>query len=206
MAQQLRELGFQQFKSDASLFRSPERDIDVSVHVDDPIISGRDRQVVEKFLAELESRVLFKRAPILEPSGEPVVYRGRSYTRDFTSISVTPVPGYIAKTLQACGMANCNGVQTPGMSGSKPPLEEDPPLDPAEHKSFRSTLGRLMFLAGERGDIQFCLKELARSMSAPRASDQLALKRLLRHLRATEGFGSKLSLPPRTAQHLGSLR
>jgi hypothetical protein len=195
LADQLAELGFQQLKSDASLFRDPLRDIEMSVHVDDPIVSGRDRASVEVFFEELEQRVLFKRGPALLANGPAVIYLGKSYTRDATSITVAPISDYIAKTLKAYGMAQCSVVHTPATKQNHEKDAPDQPLTTEDHKHFRSVLGRLMFLASERGDLQFALKELARSMSAPTTSDSLALKRVLRYLRGTETFGTRLSMP-----------
>ena len=56
-------------------------------------------------------------------------------------------------------------------------------LSPVEATKFRATVARLNYVCAERPDIQYSVKELARSMATPRKLDVVKLKRLARYLR-----------------------
>ena len=49
--------------------------------------------------------------------------------------------------------------------------EEEPLLGVAEHKQYLTIVGKLMFLTGERPDIQFCVNECARRVEKSSARD-----------------------------------
>ena len=48
---------------------------------------------------------------------------------------------------------------------------EDATLGPEEAKLYRAVSARLNYIAPDRADIAYAVKEAARSMSAPRVSD-----------------------------------
>ena len=55
-------------------------------------------------------------------------------------------------------------------------------LDEAEARLFRSITMRLAYLSGDRPDIVFSVKELARQSKEPRKVDMLGVKKLVRYL------------------------
>ena len=55
-------------------------------------------------------------------------------------------------------------------------------LDPAEATEYRALAARANYLAADRPDVGYAVKELCRDMSAPRKSSQAKLKRLGRYL------------------------
>ena len=64
----------------------------------------------------------------------------------------------------------------------KKTVEEDHDLDAAEAKKFRAIVARLNYLAVDRIDIQYAVKESARRMSQPRSSDWKAVQKIGRYL------------------------
>ena len=56
-------------------------------------------------------------------------------------------------------------------------------LDDAQVIKYRAFVARANYLAVDRGDIAFCVKELARCMSTPSRQDWERLQRLARYLR-----------------------
>ena len=56
-------------------------------------------------------------------------------------------------------------------------------LDDAQITRYRALVARANYLAVDRGDIAFCVKELARCMSSPSRQDWERLQRLARYLR-----------------------
>ena len=68
--------------------------------------------------------------------------------------------------------------------GVKPNVEVDyeEPMNETDNTQFRALAARANYLAQDRGDIQFAVKELSRRMSSPASGDWIALKRLGRYL------------------------
>ena len=55
---------------------------------------------------------------------------------------------------------------------------EDRLMAPSEATQYRAMVARLNFLSIDRPDLQFCVKESARNMSAPTNGDWKAVKRI----------------------------
>ena len=69
------------------------------------------------------------------------------------------------------------------MPGDKAEIKEDEiPLVDKEATQFRALTARGIYLAQDRSDIGFAVKELARKMATPTESDWMGLKRLGRYL------------------------
>ena len=58
-------------------------------------------------------------------------------------------------------------------------------LNANEHASLRRHVGQLLWLSGERPDMQFAVKRLTQVLTGPTVGDQLALKRVGRYLLGT---------------------
>eukprot|EP00973_Karenia_brevis_P084895 11780384-Karenia_brevis.AAC.1 len=70
-------------------------------------------------------------------------------------------------------------VGTPGVAERQ--LEDEAELDdmaPEHARNYRSSAARANYLAADRPDIQFAVKQIAKSMSAPKVKDEAKLKRL----------------------------
>ena len=80
-------------------------------------------------------------------------------------------------------MAKCNGVNTPGVKEERENLEDDVELGESQGKFLRRIIAIMNYLALDRCDIAFAVKECARHMSAPLQTTERALKRLARYLR-----------------------
>ena len=59
---------------------------------------------------------------------------------------------------------------------------DESPLKPAECTVYRAQVARANYLAQDRADIGFAVKELCRHMSQPRQCDWAQMKRLGRYL------------------------
>eukprot|EP00972_Heterocapsa_arctica_P023033 3389196-Heterocapsa_arctica.AAC.1 len=58
-------------------------------------------------------------------------------------------------------------------------------LDVEEKSLFRTIIGKLIWMIGDRPDIAYATKELARTVQQPTLKDLLAAKRILRYLQGT---------------------
>ena len=84
--------------------------------------------------------------------------------------------------LQALGLdgAKAKGVSTPGLKEAKP--DKGQPLPHAQRTHHRSVCMRLAYLAGDRWEMKFSTKEVARWNHEPCEFSQRALKRIGRYL------------------------
>ena len=83
-------------------------------------------------------------------------------------------------------------MHSPGVRSESRVLDEKPLLGPAEHSVYRTIVGKLMVMAAERPDIQFCVKECARGVQSPPARDMQRAKRICRCLMGTRDWTLKL--------------
>ena len=79
--------------------------------------------------------------------------------------------------LSCAGLENCNPVISPGARSELRVPDGEPLHGPAEHSLYRTIVGKLMFIAAERPDTQFCVKECARGVQSPSARDMQRAKR-----------------------------
>ena len=81
------------------------------------------------------------------------------------------------------GLTEAKGVNTPGEAEKPHEVEENRELlGKEEAATFKSVAARANYLAQDRPDIMYAMKEVCRKMSAPTVGSWRALKRLARYL------------------------
>ena len=73
-------------------------------------------------------------------------------------------------------------MKTPGIKTSLKEDDEDPHLDPMTSTKYRQMIARCNFIAQDRPDVQYAVKEAAKGMSSPKKSDWEKLMRIGRYL------------------------
>ena len=88
--------------------------------------------------------------------------------------------------LKEVDMTGCKPVGTPGVAGARQSQSEgdEELLSAADATLYRRQVARLNYLAQDRIDLSFSVKEVARTMSAPCKGDLVHLKRIVRYLQA----------------------
>ena len=81
-------------------------------------------------------------------------------------------------------MQTCKPVQSPSVA-HKVSVDDTPLLGPDLHHMYRSVVGKLAWAAGERTDLLYTTKELARKLNAPTVFDFQRLKRAVRYVSGT---------------------
>ena len=147
--------------------------------MDDGVVVG-ERKTLDRTLTAIGKLLLLKiSCPQL---GSETKFLGRLLLKTERGFQVKPLVELFGSLLSSAGLGSCAPVHTLGVkSGTRVP-EEEPLLGPAEHKQYRTVVGKLMFLAGKRPDIQFCVKECARGVGNPSARDMQRAKRICRYL------------------------
>ena len=80
-------------------------------------------------------------------------------------------------------MNEAKPVSTPGESANKDAEPGDVPLDERQASRFRSMAARANYLAADRVDIMYSVKEMCRGMANPEEKEMVKMKRLARYLK-----------------------
>ncbi|XP_051201984.1 uncharacterized mitochondrial protein AtMg00810-like [Lolium perenne] len=107
---------------------------------------------------------------------------------------------YDHELLERAGMLNCNPAPTPvdtkaKLSASDGSLASDAPF-------YRSIVGALQYLTLTRPELQYAVQHVCLHMHAPRDAHWAAVKRILRYVGGTMGYGLSLHASPSTSTDL----
>ncbi|XP_051190199.1 uncharacterized mitochondrial protein AtMg00810-like [Lolium perenne] len=191
----LHQLGFRSTRSDASLFvyRTGNDMAYLLLYVDDIILTastvGHLRQLADSLRAEFALKDL---GPLHYFLGIEVVRRADGFFLHQRK--------YAHELLECAGMLNCNPAPTPvdtkaKLSASDGSLASDAPF-------YRSIVGALQYLTLTRPELQYTVQQVCLHMHAPRDAHWAALKRILRYVCGTIGYGLSLHASPSTSTDL----
>ena len=99
--------------------------------------------------------------------GSETKFLGRLLIKTERGFLVKPLAKLFYSLLSCAGLENCNPVHSPGVRSESRAPDEKPLVGAAEHSLYRTIVGKLMLIAAERPDIQFCVKECARGVQSP---------------------------------------
>ena len=188
------DLGFRKGKASSVTFFNELTKVRVVVHGDDFILEGEERELW-RVHDELKKKYIVKMRGVLGPGKEDakeVVVLNRVLAWDGCDFSYEADPRHVEMILRDLELESCKAAATPGVKQGSNELRDETLLDRGRHSVYRSVVARGNFLAQDRPDIRFAVKELCRRMSAPRECDWTALKR----------FGRYLKGKPRMVQHI----
>merc|ERR1711911_187427 len=165
-------------------FYMKERNLRVVVHGDDFTVLGHEldldwfrRKISERYEVKFRGRI----GP--ESTDEKcirILNRVVQWTDE--GIEYEADQRHAEIIVKALGLGEeSKGVVTPGHKREAKP-EDERELAPKDATAYRASVARGNYLAQDRTDIQFAVKELSRSMSAPTEGDWMSLKRLGRYL------------------------
>ncbi|KAJ0445113.1 putative RNA-directed DNA polymerase [Helianthus annuus] len=168
-------------KSDASLFvrETRNRVVVVLIYVDDLIITGDDEDGIEQVKENLCIRFYMKDLGILSH------FLGLELKYEDDSV-VLHQQKYSIELLQRFGMVDCKPAMTPSDTTVKLCVDRGSKLE--DPIMYRQIVGSLIYLT-LGPDISFIVGVLSRYMQQPRKPHLDALRRVLRYVKATLGYG-----------------
>ena len=173
--------GFHQSELDPCLFIHP--DMVYIVYVDDSILIGRDRSKIEAMIADLSTEL------DLTCEGDLAAFLGIQISRSPLNGSMTLTQeGLITGVLNTTGLLHSHSATTPA---NKEALGSDSNGPPAqEHWDYRSVVGMLMYFASNScPDIAFAAHQCACFSHCPKASHEVAVKKICWYLKGTLNRG-----------------
>lgn len=168
----LKNRGFQRSEYDSCLYY--KKDCWLVIYVDDILIIGKDKSIIEDLKAEFNAKDL----------GEIKRFLGMEVIRNSEEIAITQ-EGFINKILERFGMEECRGAQTPMEIQFNLLVEKNEEIIKVP---YRELIGSLMYLTvTSRPDITFAVSYLSRYLDKPTTLLWTAGKRILRYLKETKG-------------------
>ena len=177
-------IGFRNGQYSVSTYFHPERDIKTMVHGDD-FVSVGDVEDIKWLQNKLEERFELKTTVV----GKEEESEGRILNRIIRCTKqgweYEADQRHAEFVINALNLQEAKPVSTP-QEAQKPSkvTEEAQKLSQEKATEYRSLAARANYLAVDRIDIQYAVKEICRNMSDPTVGDRRKLKRLARYLKA----------------------
>ncbi|KAL5706290.1 hypothetical protein ACHQM5_024479 [Ranunculus cassubicifolius] len=178
----LEDLGFQESKSDYSLFTFKEGSflIILLIYVDDILITGNNSSYVAKFIQQLGQ--LFS----MKDLGPLNFFLGIEATYKDGGLYLTQTR-YTVDLLSRTKFLDVKPVSSPAQAGQKLSLYDGELLHDASQ--YRSVVGALQYLTITRPDISYAVNQVCQFMHKPTTTHWTAVKRILRYLKHTHDNG-----------------
>ena len=180
----LEALGFTSGKTNPCIFRHELRGIQTLVHGDDYVSIGDGKQL-EWMRKELEKRFEVK-SKVIGPDGDDgkeLKVLNRVIRCEPDGYTYEPDQRHAEIIIEQMGVKDSRSVKTPGVKEEGDDVQNDEEELPREESGmYRAIAARSNYLAADRSDIQFAVKEICRSMSKPTRQCWSKLKRLAKYL------------------------
>ena len=164
------------------------------VHVDDILYTGTRRFWNEQFVPKLKEKFTISNA-VLGDSNDSISFLKRKLTKMEKGLMLTPGTN-VAKlvesfesyfgTVRVQRVACDNSFQLPDVSAK---------LTSHDAYAYRSTVGGLLYLARDRPDLAFPVKELSSKMASPTATALHRLRKVMGYVKGTPEFAVTIEEP-----------
>ena len=180
----MREAGFEVGKYNVSTYYHARRQLRTLVHGDDFVTVG-SREDVKWFRERLDQRFQLKTSVVGRGQGEVketrILNRVLRVTQEGWEYEADQRHGELI--IQTLAMEGAKTVVSPGEDAKAWGEEQDQEkLGPEKASEYRGLAARANYLALDRPDIQYAVKEICRGMSSPTIGDRNKMKRLARYL------------------------
>jgi len=152
----------------------------VGVYVDDLIFTGSEQRDINSFKCEMKGRFRMSDLGLLTN------YLGIEVEQGRDAITLRQ-SSYARKLVERGGLSGCKPCQTPMEEKIK--LSKESTAEKVDATQYRSIIGGLRYLTHTRPDIMFAVGYLGRFMEDPREDHFAAVKKLLRYVAGTIGYG-----------------
>jgi hypothetical protein len=155
-------------------------------HVDDITLVGPSQEIL-LLMCDLQTRLLIKSGTLEETDAVSDFLRTKK-TRLQNGLITATSEAHIDRIMECVGLEKkSRSVATPmeGKSERNEGDEEDADLPAEQCTRYRSATGVLIYISMWRHDLQYAVKELARSMSKPTTRSWKKLMRVARYLNGT---------------------
>nr|XP_025635493.1 uncharacterized protein LOC112729535 [Arachis hypogaea] len=171
-----REVVGSRFKQNSTLF--------VLVYVDDIIIIGNSKEAIGQVIQQLNHKFALK------DLGDLYYFFGIQVTKTNAGGLVLSQEKYVNDLLEMAEMENCKPCHTPLLSSNKFSAFGGSIFH--NLKLYRSIVGSLQYLIVTCPELSYCVSRLSQFMHTPLDDHWKLVKRVLRYVSGTSGFGLHL--------------
>ena len=159
----------------------------LTIHVDDLLLIGHEGEV-EKFIKYMESKgwKTEKRRPLYSGSFN---YLKREMELIDRGITIRPDKQHIKELARLTKVEQRKCRSTPGDGNFTKLSKEDDPLDYNDITVYRSAVGKLLYIAPDRPDVQYIAQGLAAFMQKPAKNSWQAMRHVSSYLLGTMDEG-----------------
>ena len=122
---------------------------------------------------------------VLRHEGDTVNFFGLEITKTSKSFEVKNSTDLVESLLNLYGLENSKPTANPGRRSTVMELASATPLDGQEYSNFRTTNGKLIFMAC-RPDMRFAIPQLSTQVLNTTTESMRAVKQLMRYLKGTQ--------------------
>ena len=140
---------------------------------------------------------------VLRHEGDTVNFLGLEITKTSKGFEVENSTDLVESLLNFLVLENSQPTASPGRRSTMMELASATPLDGHEYSNFRTAVGKLIFMAPWRPDMQFAIQQLSTQVLNYTAESKRAVKQLIRYLKGTQH--TCLRLKPREMVQKGLL-
>ena len=161
--------------------------------MDDVLGTGPDEQLVS--VGHMKNSLYFTDVVVLRHEGDTVNYLGLEITKTCRGFEVKNSTDFVEYLLNFYGSENSKPTANPGRRSTVMELASAIPLDGHDYSNFRTAVGKLIFMAPWRPDMQFAIRQLSTQVLNPTTESKRAVKQLTQYLKGTQH--TSLRLEPR---------
>ena len=151
------------------------------VHVDDALLLGNASRCL-RILEEIKIKVVMRETGRATKTGDEVEFVGKKITLMQDGFEIQGSLKVVESIIKDAKVSQCKRVDTPAVRFTTGQLETAAELDPDSAHHYRTVLGKLMYVAWDRPDIQFGTRSASRGASRPTTIDEMRVKRVARYL------------------------
>ena len=157
----------------------------VVIHVDDVLMLGNVERC-DLAMNELKTKIKIHETGRGEKTGDTLTFVGKLLTLTDVGYLIQGSKKIIDATIETARVEKSKKVDTPLVAYTHGQQEAAEELDREGVHEYRSLLGKEMYVAWDRPDIQYATNVAARSCARPTTLDMMRVKRIARYLRIVE--------------------
>ena len=162
--QKINDMSYDQLISDPSTYvkkRAQRSDDSILLrHMDDVVGTGPEEHLMSDF-AHMKTSLYLTDAVVLRHEGDTVNLLGLEITKTRKGFEVKNSTDLVESLLNLYRLPNSKPTVNPGRRSTVMELASATPLGGHDHSNFRTAVGKLIFMAPWRPDVQFAIQQLS---------------------------------------------
>ena len=182
-------MSYNQLKSDPTTYvtkRAQRSDDSILLrHMDDVVGTGPDEHLMSDF-EHMKTSLYLTDVLVWRHEGDTDNFLGLEITKTSRSFQVENSTDFVELLVNFYGLEHSKPTANPGRRSTVMELASATPLDGQDHSNFCTAVGKLIFMALWRPDMQFAIQQLSTQVLNPTTKSKRAVTQLIRYLKGTQ--------------------